>query len=352
MRSKRTVVSILAVLLIAFVVPAAVAQDGTVGLDKYGQGFSDFAGEIANSLPLNASIGLNTPSAYIGQLLEAPPSVGVGLTTGASTLPLSTVENTFDTLNIPVPSALDKVQGAGFPLPSAAIDARVGGFLLPFDAGVKFGTLPDAADTFLPEDMTADYILAGADVRLALIEQGVALPNLSVGAGYNYLRTSLTMADVFDTGFNVTLPTSVNGISELQLDKPDAKFQWRTNSIDLKAQVSKKLLIFTPYAGAAASFSRSAAGGSLVSQLQDGGGSKISSSDLDEIKKQLDKAGYSLGDVSAEEGITIEEKVTGWSFRVFGGTSLNLLVFRLDLGVGYDLLGNGFRGTVGARVQL
>ena len=48
----------------------AVAQN--VDYSTFEDSFESFASDVASSLPLNSSIGNNTPDAYIGQLLSGP----------------------------------------------------------------------------------------------------------------------------------------------------------------------------------------------------------------------------------------------------------------------------------------
>lgn len=361
--NKKGLYTTIAVVLALIIAPSIAAQN-QADFSAYADSFGDFAGDVANSLPLNSSVGLNTSEAYIGQLLSAPPSIGVGLTGGASTLPYDTVSAVFSDLQIDMPSELDRFKTLGVPLPAGAVDVRVGGILIPFDLGVKFGTVVPQLAVRMPSDMSVDYTLAGADVRFPVMEGGALLPAVSVGAGYNYLRGSITMKDVISSRYQIDLsqyyPTYTSW-QALALDNPDATFNWSSNVIDLKAQASKNFLIFTPYLGAGASYAKSSAGGGLEAALlgdQGGGFNPMTPAEVEQLKQDLrdieNQTGedFNLESLSANNGIGIERAVNGWAFRLFGGTSVNLLFMRLDLGLGYDLLGKNVSGTVGLRMQL
>jgi len=345
MGSHKTV-KIIAILIVLALIPMlGFAQ---VNYGSFRDSFQQFSEDVANSLPLNAAIGNNSPDAYIGQLLRVPPNFSVGITAGASTIPYDTVKNVFGDLSLTVPSELEDLKNIGVPFPAATVDARVGGFILPFDVGVKFGTLPGEVKALLPSNMDAEFLLAGADVRYALMKGGAAKPTISVGIGYNYLSGSVTVKDV-TSGYTIDVPGTTNdpGFSD-----PDVTFEWNTSVIDLKAQVSKRLLIFTPYAGAGAAVAVSSAGGGISSELEIGG-SKATPAQIDQLKSDLQAAGYPIPDeLSADNGIQILSDSTGWAFRIYGGTAINILMMHIDLGAGYDLLGKNLQGTVGVRFQL
>jgi len=345
MGSHKTV-KIIAILIVLALIPVlGFAQT----YEQYRDSFQQFSDDVANSLPLNAAIGNNSPDAYIGQFLRVPPNFSVGITGGVSTIPYDTVKSVFDDLGITMPSQIADMKNLGVPFPAATVDARVGGFILPFDVGVKFGTLPSSVKALLPSDMDAEFLLAGADVRYALMKGGAAKPTISVGLGYNYLSGSVTAKNV-SSGYQITLPNS----DTVDLSNPDAVFSWSTSVIDLKAQVSKKLLIFTPYAGAGAAMAVSSAGGGLKSDLYyNGSGTPATQADIDSIKQAIINAGYPVPDeLSNTEGIQILSDSTGWAFRIYGGTAINILMMHIDLGAGYDLLGKNLQGTVGVRCQL
>ena len=330
MKSKLLTVAMMALLLI-FAAAALPAQDITS--DEFKQAFQDFADDMASSLPLTSTIGNNTADAYIGQLLSLPPNIGFGLTVGAATIPYATVESLFKELNLEVPSEIKDFQTLGVPNPAYTIDARVGGFVLPFDFGLKFGTLGSGG--LNAGDLEMDYLLAGGDIRYAVMEQSVLRPNISIGVGYNYMRGRIVVPEVISETFE--FDTDGDGIADASITGgADAYLEWQTNVIDVKAQISKSFIILTPYAGVGAAYGVSSAGGGLIGTISD--------ADAQTLKE----AGI---DVDGKE-VGVSSDVSGWSLRAFGGTSVNILLLRLDLGLGYDIVGENFVGTVGARFQL
>ena len=326
MKSKFVIATMALALLLVFAVTSVPAQ--TITSDEFKAAFQDFADDLASSLPLTSTIGNNTSDAYIGQLLRVPPNIGFGLTVGAATIPYGTVESLFQELNMEVPSEIKNFDTFGVPNPAYTIDARVGGFVLPFDFGLKFGTLGSGG--LNAGDLKMDYLLVGGDIRYAIMEQSVVQPNISVGVGYNYMRGRIEVPDAVEDSYEI----EYDGGSSTLAGSADAFLEWETNVIDLKAQISKSLLILTPYAGFGAAYGISSAGGGMIGNFANA--------------EDLKDAGIDVDD----DEVSVSSDVTGWSFRVFGGTSVNIILLRLDLGLGYDILGENFLGTVGARVQL
>ena len=327
MKRNLLTVAIMALLLI-FAAATLPAQDITS--DEFKQAFQDFADDMASSLPLTSTIGNNTADAYIGQLVRVPPNIGFGLTVGAATIPYATVESLFKELNMEVPSEIKNFDTFGVPNPAYTIDARVGGFVLPFDFGLKFGTLGSGG--LNAGDLEMDYLLVGGDIRYAVMEQSVLRPNISVGVGYNYMRGRILVPDAIEG----TYQFEVNGDTAEVTGGADAYLEWQTNVIDVKAQISKSFIILTPYAGVGAAYGISSAGGGLVGTISDTDAQKLKDAGIDVDGKE----------------VGVSSDVTGWSLRAFGGTSVNIMLLRLDLGLGYDVLGENLVGTVGARIQL
>ena len=52
------------------------------------------------------------------------------------------------------------------------------------------------------------------------------------------------------------------------------------------------------------------------------------------------------------DGIKVLKAVNGWAYRIYGGTSVNLAFFHLDLQGMYNLATQSLGVTVGARIQL
>ncbi|TVR67524.1 MAG: hypothetical protein EA427_13485 [Spirochaetaceae bacterium] len=342
----RTKIILLAVLLV--VLPGLMslsAQDGGIpDLATFSESFEDFSSEFAKSLPMNSAIGLNWSDAYIGQLLPIP-SFGVGITTGFTTIPLGVLEDLVDDLGLDSGSALGDLPGIGAPLPGYALDARVGGFYLPFDAGIKFGTIPEMKIG----DVSVEYTNFGFDVRYAVLEGGLVLPKISVGAGYNHLRGSVSAPlGIGNTRIaSVPDPEDENNTYVLALTDPNVDFDWTANVLDFKVQVSKRFIVVEPHIGLGASYGWAKTNSGFDTQVtvfeSDGvTESAISASELGKI------AGVSIDD----KGLSISTEENPFAIRAFGGASLNVAVFRLDLGAMYNLNSGAFGATLGARFQL
>ena len=298
-------------------------------LDELTSVMDAFAESMALALPFNASMGLNWSDAHIGRLFPGlPPNFGVGVTGGFTTMNVGPIENLLSTFGFD--EALPEI--GGFPLPGIMAEARIGGFILPFDIGFKFGFLPINEIGFVE----VDYFLVGGDFRYALLHGRRFLPTISVGAGFTHMRGGIGVS-IDDTNFGFTFP---GGSGILRIQNPRLGLEWSTSVLDFKAQVSRSLFIITPYVGLGASH-----GWSRVSYGVHADG--------------IDAGGYSLRDLSDFFGIDIGETsmssevgVNGWSFRAFGGISLNLFVLRIDLTALYNFRDRNFGGTVGLRIQI
>ena len=325
-----------------------------VDLEAVQDGADALSETLAPALPFNSTIGLNWSSAYIGQLMGIPPHFGVGFATGATTIK---VDGIADMLSLIGDYALPSAVSDALPLPAAVVEGRIGGFLLPFDLGLKVGYLPDSAKTSL-EDLTGglsvDYLLVGADVRYALLKGNLLLPAISVGVGFNYLKGGLGTTVGSEQSFSFTGPDSVT--RTLYLSAPDVGLRWESKTVDLKAQISKGLLIFTPYFGLGASYGMSSAGYYLESDVEYEDDSPtartgISQAQINELKAQMETAGITPPDFTST-GISSDIEFSGWSFRAFGGLSMNIVVLRLDLTALYNIADGTYGISLGARFQL
>jgi len=317
------------------------------GLEDLKDKVDDFTDALAQSLPFNSTMGLNWSDAYIGQLFALPPHFGVGVSTGFTTMNFGCLNGLLEMFGVDLP---DNVNIGGFTLPGYTVEARIGGFILPFDIGVKFGYLhftPDFINGLLSTDIpdfTMDYLLVGADIRYALIK-GKTFPfKLSVGGGFNYLKGGISMP--------------VPGMDELSfkiidnrtliIPTPTLGLNWETKSLDLKAQASIKVLVITPYLGLGASYAWSTAGYGITSQIHviDDNGDPV---DLSDVIESMGEFGLSNID---EDGFSSTKDVTGWSFRAFGGFSINLPFIKFDLTGMYDFISQCYGFTFGMRLQI
>ena len=344
----------LTVVLVVLIVAASVA--GAQTFDEYEQSIQTFATEVANSLPLNASVGLNWSDAYIGQF----PHFGVGLALGFSTVPYPAVRPVLDALglaaNIEANEQFKYIEQYGAPFPAYAVEARLGGFVLPFDVGVKLGTVPPNVDTSaLVPGLNFSYLLAGADVRVNLLDGTGILPKLSVGGGYNYLDASIGLQGIAGgnieiTSFEDPRPGYEGTFYDFTLTDPEVSYFWQANVFDFTVQASKSLLLFTPYVGAGASIGFGKAGGGLSSDLTST--PTLSDADIEDINDLLAQGGYDTLPQLGSQGFSVTADMpTGWAFRAFGGVSVNLLILKIDVTGMYDFIGKNFGLTLGTRVQ-
>lgn len=317
-----------------------------VNYSTFQSGFNEFAQDLANGAPFNSSIGLGWSQAYIGQF----PHFGLGITAGVTTISAGAIQTLADAMGVTLPSNFSYASKYGLPLPGYTIDARIGGFVLPFDIGFKLGYIPPG--TFPTVDV--NYVLFGMDVRYGLLKDQGFTPALSVGLGYNHMKTSVNVPGFL--GGPVTIAQVYNpsdGLTHtLSLANPDFGLDWSTNVIELKAQISKKLIFITPYLGigAALSFGTSASGG-VTSQLKYDN-NPITPQQIADITAYYKSQGQTPPDLSSL-GITANAKNgTGFDFRAFGGVSVNLFILYLDLGVGYDFSTAALGGSLNARIAI
>jgi hypothetical protein len=322
---KTEQIAVIAVLLVLLVSSLAFSQ--TVDLKELQNKAENFSDSLAKSLPFNAALGLNWSDAYIGKLLPSiPPHFGVGASFGFTTIDMAVAGDLAGILGFSIPLDTKKLM-----LPMYAGEVRLGGLFLPFDVGVKAGVLP--AVGLWGSDIDTSYTLVGADLRYALTEGGVILPKISVGLGFNYLKGGLetsvekTMNYSFDTG-------------SLSVANPEVNLFWETKVLDFKVQLSKSIFIITPYLGLGASYGWSEAGYEAEAPITASTGS------LSDAQAYLDNT--TIGDNKISSTI----KVNGFSARLFGGLSVNLMVFKLDLTGLYNFRDSNYGLSFGARFQL
>ncbi len=339
---KKSIITIFIVCLLA--IPSF---SDTITITDYKEGFKTFADDMAAALPLNTMVGLNWSDAYIGQLIDLPPHFGIGLTGGFTTVPYDAFKKIMvDTLKTPESDIPSVIRDYGLPLPAMVIDGRVGGFILPFDVGFKLGFLPKQVKDSIDKKVDIDYLLVGFDFRYKLLDQTfIVIPEISVGAGFNYLKGSVTLSDIVPGTTISDLGTVNPALSgqTLSLSSPDFSIDWTSKVFDLKAQASWSLLIIQPSIGVGLSYAKSSVTGGAASTLL------LNGNPLTTTQKDYFRAfGFDVDNT----GISVSSDVTSWGFRAFGGMSVNILLLRVDFGLMYDLIGKNWGATVGGRLQL
>lgn len=314
-------------------------------LEDLQNGAESMSKALSAALPFNSTLGLTWSDAYIGQLLGIPPHFGVGVSAGATTVKAEEMKTLLGVLGVDM-GAFPAV----IPIPAAVAEARIGGFLLPFDIGVKGGYIPPELGKTIKDatgGLNLDYLAAGADIRFALLKGNILLPKLTLGAGINYMKGGLGTTINGAQSFTFNDGAADHTIASTD---PELGLSWETTTIDLKAQVSKGLLIFTPYAGLGASYGMSKAGYYVKSDITYDG-SPITNTQLQTIKDTLSQNNITPPDISAT-GISSYFANNGWAFRAFGGLSLNILVLRVDLTGLYNFSDGSYGGSLGVRFQI
>ncbi|MCL2760006.1 MAG: hypothetical protein FWD22_07320 [Treponema sp.] len=309
-------------------------------IDKLQDNVNLFSETIVKSLPFSSTMGLNWSDAYIGQLFDLPPHFGIGVSAGFTTMPIGSISDLAGMFGYDLPDFK-----AGFPLPGYTVEARGGGIILPFDIGVKFGIIPESE---LLSNMMGGakikYQLFGADLRYSLINSKVLPVKLSIGLGYNYLSGGISKSLPIDSlSFDFYSAEADTDVS-LAVPTPDLGILWKTNTMELKAQISFPLVVITPYAGAGISWAWSEAGYQVKSKIQVNG-ADITDSMIEDLK------GLGVSGIT-DNGFESILKDDNFNMRLFGGFSLNITVLRIDLTAMYNVMNNGFGFTVGTRFQL
>ena len=322
----------------------------TTPLNDLKNGVEKFSESLVKSLPFNAAIGLNWSDAYIGKVFPSlPPHFGIGVSAGMTSMKIDAFTDLLDVFDA---GALGNLGNLSFmPIPAYAAEARVGGLFLPFDLGLKFGMLPENS---LLGDVKTSYTLLGASLRIAPLELLLGgnplllvLPNISVGVGMNYLKGGISDIAI---GKAVTFGFSANNQNyTLELSQPKLGLSWETTALDFTLQVSKSLLIITPYIGVGVSRATSKAGYGVKTTLTYKQGT--TEQELDGLENNLESAGINDIDVDANGFESIIEKC-GMSYRAFGGFSLNLAVIRIDLTGMFNFTDQNWGVSLGTRFQL
>jgi len=340
----------LLIVLVVLMVVAAGAFAYTFG--EFQAAFQSFADGVASALPLEASVGLNWSDAYIGQLIDAPPHFGIGVTGGAATIPYKAIESAITTFGGSIPSTLSFLTSFGIPLPSYSVDVRIGGFILPFDIGVKFGYLPSGSLSNVGiNSFSADYLMVGGDVRYAILRDSGVSPGLSVGVGYTYMKGNIGVPGVLNGTINIASISAGGNTYDLQFSNPSLNFFWQTSVVDAKVQLSKTLFIITPFIGLGASYGISSAGGGMQSQMQvqvNGGGYHTATqADLDQLN-----SAFGTNFTLQNPGFGVSSAANGFSARVFGGFSFNIIILKIGVGAEYEFLSGSMAAMANARIQL
>ncbi|HAH61192.1 MAG TPA: hypothetical protein DCL73_03755 [Treponema sp.] len=219
------------------------SDDTTAAISSYLEDTTkNLSGDIVeNTTQLNVS-----PDAYIGKFLPSvPPHFSVGLSVSGTLIDTGDISNAVNSVIADMQSAgsIDFSIPDSLVLPTYSVNARIGGFFLPFDIGV-FGSFASAQDLKYADFSAAvSELTLGADVRYALLQGNVILPKISIGLGYIYTRQS------FDFSVAKSYTGTYESYSGIINSSASMGLKFNMNILYLQAQISKKLLVFVPYAG-------------------------------------------------------------------------------------------------------
>ena len=306
-------------------VPMATAQSIT----SLQSGLGTFAEKVTASLPFAAGAGIDWSDAYIGPLLGGDfpfLHLGVGANVGLTTIPGTAIS--------PLLEALGHSKLEVLPLPYAVANARIGGIILPFDVGLKVGFIPENLKTAVA-GYTFDYQNFGLDVRYNVLRSNILLPDISVGAGVNFLKAAVSA----DIGSGKTYTNPYNGAMSLNVSAPKVAIDLEAMSFEAKAQISKTILwIITPYVGVGASLGTSKAKAGVTASITPTGSTLT---EWEQFLGPLSSVGFSkTGNASPI------------SLKAFGGASLNIFILKLDVQGMYNLTDGAMGGSVGLRAQI
>ena len=212
--------------------------------------------------------------------------------------------------------------------------------------GVKGGLIPDAAsDILTSKGVEATYETIGVNLRYALLKDRLVIPAVSIGASWNYVRgTALAGLGLGVQSISVTAGDDFT----ISMTDPDVNLEWEANIFDFTLQVSKNLLIFTPYAGAGMSIgSTSVLGGltAITTIWNDTLGQPATPAEIQAIE---DASAVTLND----QGFLVSAEANTPTVRIYGGTSINILILKLDFMASYVPATRALGAQVMARIQL
>jgi hypothetical protein len=283
--------------VLAFLLSGLIAGVTYAGIDvttpgKVSEGLNSFADALTTAVPDAATQQNIWADAYIGRLLPSVvPHLGGGLNFGVTHIDTSGLADAADALDISdVPDS--------FYLPTITADLRLGGVIFPFDIGINVMKTNTMEFNSMGADLGLDFFTIGADLRWALYQGNILMPKISLGGGYIYTKGSFTASS----------------------SEADLKVNYTTQTAYLQVQVSKKIVLFTPFVGLRA----------IISDSDNDWSWKTNGS----IATQLS----SVGMVTSDKG-TIS---SNWDFadlqpQLYAGLGFNFLFLQLTGSVTADL---------------
>ena len=352
MKKTKTLAAAFAVIALASASLYAADYEIPISEDKkteIANGLNAFAGNILVAAPQAATQQNVWADAYIGKLFPSlPPHFGVGISLGGTKMDMTGLKDAATAfegmINDFVPdsgdsSITDQLKGTVdfgsipdiFVMPTVSIDARIGGIFLPFDIGISaMMTNPSlfSVDLSDPNSLTsmsapmnfnafgfngsADYLTLGIDIRYCVLDGGVILPKVSVGAGYNITKGSFGISSD-KSGVDANMNLSFN-----------------TQVIYVQAEVSKSIMIATVFGGARALVSNTSTSWAWnINGTKSLGGSNLIISGEDSGSCNADTTSSTYQDGKWD--------FSGVQPQLYAGVGFNFLVFQTSLSVCADI---------------
>lgn len=352
MKKTKTLAAAFAVIALASASLYAADYKIPISEDKkteIANGLNAFAGNILVAAPQAATQQNVWADAYIGKLFPSlPPHFGVGISLGGTKMDMTGLKDAATAfegmINDFVPdsgdsSITDQLKGTVdfgsipdiFVMPTVSIDARIGGIFLPFDIGISaMMTNPSlfSVDLSDPNSLTsmsapmnfnafgfngsADYLTLGIDIRYCVLDGGVILPKVSVGAGYNITKGSFGISSD-KSGVDANMNLSFN-----------------TQVIYVQAEVSKSIMIATVFGGARALVSNTSTSWAWnINGTKSLGGNNLIISGEDSGSCNADTTSSTYQDGKWD--------FSGVQPQLYAGVGFNFLVFQTSLSVCADI---------------
>ncbi len=309
---KRIISIVLIITMVLTAATAVTSDDLDAKMEEFAHTFADFIPRASTQMNLWAD-------AHIGNILPLSglPHLGGGLTFGGVLVPTDFMSVFGDAFTDPVPT------WESFPIPATSVDVRVGGIILPFDLGLHIMALDNYEADFygVKIDMPNSFVF-GADLRFAILQEGVICPALSLGVGYTYASGDFTLTS------EPAIPTSVNSL----LNDPcmSIHLEYTTHIYSATAQLSKKILLVTPFVGAKA-----------IAQK----GTYYGFGSYEDVSGCT----HDVDDFSFEKDDLADKNI---KFSVFGGVGVDFLIFQTTIGVNYDFTDQSWAGSISLHVKI
>lgn len=314
---KKIIAVILIVTTVLFAVSATVTE-----LNEKMEAFED---QLSDFIPRSVS-GMNLwADAHIGNIipLNGLPHLGGGMTAGGALVPTDFIKTFKSAFTTPAD------EWEAFPLPAVSFDVRIGGFILPFDAGVHLMALENFDKEFWGVSASFRNCLTyGADIRLAILQEGVIIPALSIGAGYTKASGE----------FQLTTTNIVSSLNPLTGGSDpfvllDAAYATEIYTATL--QLSKKILLLTPFVGARAMVQNGTYTYSYSYTNIDG------QSYNSPTQRKVEKS-FSFNDLANSD----------IKYSVFAGLGVDFLIIQTTAGVSYDFSDSSWAGSISIHVKI